>query len=108
MYGFTTPSQPLAISMGKKRAQTFAIRCLGSPQTTILYGKSAPYRHNDPNENSITRLRYEVVIRQRLSYLICMYLLTLNVLRLQIYNFFYSLMYVNLINSRHTKSKAGF
>ena len=51
----------------KKIAQTFAIRCLGSPQTTILYGKSAPYRHNDPNENSITRLRYEVVIRQRLS-----------------------------------------
>ena len=89
MYGFTTPSQPLARSMGKKKAQTFAIRCRGSPQTTILYGKSAPYRHNDPNENSITRLRYEVVIRQRLSYLvICVSLIVARSLDANIRNYF--------------------
>ena len=37
--------------LGKEKAQTVAIRCLGSPQATILYGKSALRVH--PNKNCL-------------------------------------------------------
>ncbi len=45
-----------------KKAQTITIRCLGSPQATILYGKVYAYSAF-PNKNCNSSFAFEVVIQ---------------------------------------------